>query len=197
MKNLTCGIYYSPNNKENDLEKINYICADKKIHIRFRDFSEKEIISGFEKKLTYLLSYLMNFSYLPKVVDKYDSQVLITDFLKTTDVMTIYNEIKLYTHIDNIKGFKLTKNYKKKVCKAFGEVNPYAFPLNIQDTVVKTGNLNSFLTNFKINLIDYLFNDNYVIIIHEARTAKLSKFKRKQIRKEEKKNKNYNLVELW
>ena len=45
---------------DTNAENINFVCSDNKIHFRFKDFIRPECIQGFEKKLTYLMTYLIN-----------------------------------------------------------------------------------------------------------------------------------------
>ena len=102
---------------------------------------------------------------------------------------------------DNFKGLKLLKNYKRQLrtCNYFGKLDPNCFPLNYSSDIPIAGSLNSFLINFgNISLDEYLFNDSIEIIIHEARIIKEDKFKRKEIRKNNKsKSVDSDFVELW
>lgn len=162
----TYKLVFVPSKEELKIDSSIYICSDGKVHIRFRDFNEEQEIRGFEKKLTYLISYLFNFCYLPKVLKKYSEKELITDFLKTNDVNCIVNLIKVFSHGKYFRGLKLAKNYRKRACKYFGNLNLDYFPLNKENSNIETiGNLNTFLTTFKISLEDYLFNDGYEIVL--------------------------------
>ena len=62
-RDLTCSVLYTPskNDLAIDSDNLKYLCRDNKIHIRFRDYNKKQVIRGFESKLTYLLTYLMNY----------------------------------------------------------------------------------------------------------------------------------------
>lgn len=198
-KKLTYSIYYTPSYDLKEHNDINYICSDNKIHIRFRDYNKEEIISGFEKKLTYLLTYLMNYSYLPKTVGNYDTKVLMDNFLKTDDVLEILNSISTYISAKVFKGFKLKANYKRSECLPFGCIDQDCFPLNCNDNIYETGSLKDFLEKLKINLTEYLFNDSYMIIIRENKGKTVNnKFINKQNKKLEKlRDSKLDLVELW
>lgn len=198
---LTVSILYTPTNKDWKKELPNYICSDNKVHIRFKDYITSERISGFEAKLTYLLSYLINYSYIPTLLVKTDNKVISDSFLKTDSVDDICSSIKFFMQNDNFKGLKLLKNYKRQLrtCNYFGKLDPNCFPLNYSSDIPIAGSLNSFLINFgNISLDEYLFNDSIEIIIHEARIIKEDKFKRKEIRKNNKsKSVDSDFVELW
>lgn len=199
MGKLTYSIYYTPNNKKSDFEDSNYVCSDKKVHIRFSDYNSEQIIAGFEKKLTYLFTYLINYSYLPNVINQSNIRDLIENFSRMSDILTINNIIMNHISLRDFKGFKVRANYKKKDCKPFGEITPEVFPVEwIDDTAVK-GSLDIFLSKLKISLDDYLFNDSYVIIIREDKYINFNKkFINKLNRKSErKKAKDFDLVELW
>lgn len=199
MSRLTYSIYYTPADDLLNAFPINYICSDNKIHSRFRDFNSEELIIGFEKKLAYLLTYLMNYSYLPRIIGDYDTDTLIKNFLKSSDVATIIAAVNIYNG-SKIRGIRLRKNYNKKVdCKPFGDTDSNCFPLNIKDDIIQCGDLNSFLSKLKISLDEYLFNDSYVIILREHREFEVNK---KFINKMNKKlsrlsSSNYNVEELW
>lgn len=197
MVTLTYKLQYTPVKEYINIDSSIYICSDNKVHIRFRDFNTEQIISGFEKKLTYLISYLMNFCYLPKVIKNYKEEDLIKDFLKTSDINTVINTIKVFSHGKPFRGLKLAKNYRKRACKYFGNLNLNYFPLNKENSDIETaGTLQTFLDTFKISLEDYLFNDAYEIILGNFKNKSNNKFKDKLLRKEERNNSSYDFVEL-
>lgn len=199
MDNLTYSIYYTPNAKNTDFDDVSYICSDKKIHIRFRDYNSEDIIVGFEKKLTYLLTYLLNYSYLPNVFGKYNERELMETFGRTNDVLDIINTIRRHLPLEELKGFKLRTNYKKSECKPFGDISTDVFPVEWVDKMAIKGDLQTFLSKLKISLDDYLFNDNYMIIIRENKTINFNKkFINKANKKTNRQNlSNLDLVELW
>lgn len=178
---------------------VKYTCVDNKIHIRLKDYKNKEIISGFENKLRYLLSYLLNCCYLPTVLNTIEEDKLLESFNKSSDMQNLTNMLKLNLIKFEFKGIKISKNYKRNRCISFGDIDMNCFPLTIEDNVIKTGSLFEFLHNFgDIDLIKYLFDDGYEVIIQEEREMKLNKFHRKQIRKNlERKIVRKDLVQLW
>lgn len=196
-KELTYSIYYTPNEDISN-EVINYICFDNKVHVRFRDFNSEMLIIGFEKKLSYLLTYLMNYSYLPKVIGMYDQATLIDTFLKSSDVAAIYSAIASNSCCKNFKGIKLKPNYKRGKCEPFGEVDINCFPTNYIDGLIQMGDLHTFLSVLKVSLTEYLFNDSYVIILREAKKLDINrKFINRQNKKQNKISSDFDIAELW
>ena len=192
---LTYSILYTPELKTSP--NINYVCSDNKIHVRFRDFNKEQIITGFEKKLTYLLSYLVNFSYINNLFDICDIKTVVNALLDSEDVKKIYNSIKYNKQID-FKCFRLTPNYKKTDCIAFGKVLEEVFPLEYDEFgALKQATLETFLSKLKIGLLEYLFNDSYSIIIHKKQDEDINeKFKNKETRKETRLE-NTDYIKLW
>lgn len=199
-KELTYSIYYTPN-AISDIDAMDFTCWDKKVHIRFRDFNKEEIICGFEKKLTYLLSYLMNFSYLPKVIGMYEEKALVDNFLKTSDVFKIVSAISEHISGEPLKGIKLYKNYRKSVTtlEPFGAVTANCFPLKSTDGIIQQGSLATFLEILKVDLAEYLFNDNYMIVIRENKAINPNKkFINKSVKKSNRcRMSNLDIAELW
>lgn len=197
MKSIIC---YIPNPLSES--NINYICSDNKVHIRFRDYDSEGTVAGFEQKLTYLISYLMNYSYLTDLIPPYNDNDAIKDFLKSSDLAEINSCIRSHTGNLNYRGIKLRKNYKKKDLhdyKSFGSVNINCFPILPVESVRHRGSLKTFLSTFKISLDDYLFNDNYVISIQNIDLSKVNtKFINKMNKKEEAmQRENMVVASLW
>ena len=137
---LTYSILYTPEERENP--GINYVCSDNKIHVRFRDFNSPQVIKGFEKKLTYLMAYLMNYSFTSELFGHCNEKTIINALLESKDVKTIYDVIKYDMQID-FKAFRLTPNYKRKAeAKPFGDLFDLAFPLKYDE--FQNNHLNSF-----------------------------------------------------
>lgn len=196
-KNLTYSIYYTPSSDNADTI-INYICFDNKVHIRFRDFNSEMLIIGFEKKLSYLLTYLMNYSYLPKVIGVYDDTTLIETFLKSADVAAIYSSISNNTCGKVFKGIRLKPNYRKSHCESFGAVDVNCFPVRRINGITQTGDLQTFLSTLKISLDEYLFNDSYMIILREDKKVDINKkFINRQNKKQRKLASDFDITELW
>lgn len=196
--NLTYSIYYTPNAQTTEDSAINYLCYDGKVHIRFHDYNDDMIIIGFEKKLSYLLTYLMNFSYIPKVIGVYTNEMLIDTFLKTSDLASIYAAIDQNSCSRKFKGIKLKPNYKRDNCQPFGAVDPACFPLIVIDGIEQAGNLNTFLSALRISLSEYLFNDSYVVILHENRQMNANKkFINKERKRQAHADAEFAVTQLW
>ena len=193
---LTYSIIYSPDLKTNT--GVNYVCSDNKIHVRFRDFNKPQMISGFERKLTYLMTYLMNYSYVSDLFKSCNEKTLMNILLDSADVEKIFNAIKYDKQID-FKAFRLTLNYKRKdELVAFGKLEQSAFPLDYDEFGnVKTASLETFLHKLKVGLLEYLFNDSYSILIHEKEETDVNvKFINKELRKG-RNNAHSDYIELW
>lgn len=198
---INYSIIFTNNSKELNKNLDKYICFDNKIHIRFKDFNAEEFIVGFEKKLTYLLSYLINYCYMPTLIGDYTNKEILTSFLLYNDVLKIIDFFKkdMESTVD-FAGFLLKPNYKKhrEKCKEFGETDIKFFPLQIKNNLIEAGNLNIFLKTFNINLYDYLFNDDYVIWLHDKEFKVNKKFDMRKLKKTNRQlNKDINIVELW
>ena len=161
---LTYSVLYTPDTKTNS--QLNYVCSDKKIHVRFRDFNDEQIISGFEKKLTYLFTYLVNFSKIKELFGVCSPEIVMQALLDSSDVKQIEDDLKYKKQID-FKKFRLFVNYKRDNCIPFGKIDNKVFPMELDERgVAKDGNLDTFLKILKVDLLEYLFNDSYSIIIH-------------------------------
>ena len=195
---LVYSLVYTPLVKDWEENHPKYTCSDNKIRIRLKDYNSSQLIEGFQAKLTYLISYLMNYCYLPRILTRSDNQTLLEDFLKTPDIRKINFAIRDFTGDEKYKGLKLCKNYNRKSnIKFFGDVDISCFPIEEENGIERAGNLALFLSNLGgIPLISYLFNDNYKLYIHETKPQKTSKFLRKQLRKEQN-NSQVDLIELW
>lgn len=197
MRSVIC---YIP--EELPQNELNFICSDNRVHVRFRDFDSPCVIAGFEQKLTYLLTYLMNYSYMRTTLILYSEDELIDGFLKSSDVAEINSCIRTESCNMKYKGIKLRKKYSKvknDSYKAFGSVNLACFPIHTEESMIKTGNLEVFLSAFKISLRDYLFNDNYIVIIDDIKTSEINKkFINKMNKKDYIASREFlDVVELW
>lgn len=196
---LTCVLCYVPR-KAKLIDQVKYTCLDNKIHIRFKDFNSPQTIKGFELKLTYLISYLFNYCYLPTVLRKDSNQTLLKNFLSNSDLNEVLRTIKVFITPTKTNGFKLGKNYNRKDNKFFGNVDINCFPLLEKDGVTEIGSLKQFLKTFGgIKLEDYLFNDGYEVVIKDINLeVKLNKYQKKDIKIQERnRNKTVDLVSLW
>ena len=191
------------NNKQNTVNDIDkYLCSDYKVHIRFRDFNKEELLIGFEKKLTYLVSYLVNYSYIPKLLSRYENEEILMNFLLYDDILKIIDFITNSISDDRVefKGLVIKPNYKKQQdnYKYFGDTDAKFFPLHIKNNLIKTGSLKFFLDTFNLDLYNYLFDDNYIIWLHNKQFKASRKFEIRKLKKANKQNnKAINVVELW
>lgn len=189
----TCSIVYTPIIKT-DYYNAKYVCRDGKIHIRFRDFDKSQLIEGFEAKLAYLLAFIF-------YEGNYSSK---EEFIKSNDIwlLNVYLKrgIEKYNNCE-YKGLLLLDNYNKKDKVTFGKHDPDCFPYPFRQysendiSYLEKSKLNVFTEELKIaNIIDFLFNDSYSIIIHKRKEIKENKFIRKQKRLKEKQS---ELFDLW
>lgn len=193
---LTYSIIYTPDSTRINSD-VNYVCSDNKIHVRFRDFNKPQTISGFEKKLTYLMTYLVNYSYISNLIKVCDEETIINAFSKSKDVLKIYSFIKHDKQID-FKNFRFNANYTRKdETLPFGKIEQSAFPLCYDEFgILKEATLDTFLSKLKVNILDYLFDDSYSIILHEKETKDLNKkFTDKETRKIH--NIKNDFADLW
>lgn len=188
--NLTYNLVYTPSLDDGyraDEKDINWLCSDRKIHIRLRDYNKPEVIVGFINKLTYLVTYLVNsgctasLESMRENPDKYLSTFCENDesFLHLVDF------IKSSLHDSRYSGIKVTKVYrKKKVNKpnSFGIISDGAMPV---EDGYKLGDLSFFIGEFRIPLYEFLFNDAYTLVLQEkpAPLACYDKFTRKSLNK--------------
>lgn len=195
MKDLTFSLCFEPNLESS--KEISYVCYDNKIHIRFRDFYKPEIIAGFEKKLTYLITYLFNFSYKKTIIGNYSDKDLIDGFMHSTDMLELLKILKM---CDEIDGIKLSINYRKNPNdNTFGSIVENCYPKNMYDNINYIGGLESFLRSIGLDLLVYLFDDRYYIQIKPPAPLQHvnKKFTNKLYRKQNKLISQPKLVELW
>lgn len=194
---LTYKYVFSPNEVKSDLLDINFLCHDNKVHIRLRDYTKAEVLKGFEAKLTYLITYLFNYNFLPKFVGKPDLKALLKNFNTKSDEMKELNEALRPYMQEDFKGIKVTANYRKSGnFSPFGTLDPDFCPtLKDGKLMISTG-LKFFLKSFNTTLQDFLFNDAYeVILVVEKEKILYNKFKNRQ---ERKKTKGQTVeVSLW
>lgn len=181
---LTYSLVYTPDFPRT--AAFNPICSDKKIHIRLRDFDKPQIIKGFERKLAYLITYLINYGDLSLVsmLNLCDQKTILKAFLENEDMKQLYRTIKYEKQID-FKSFVVKANYKKSEHVAFGNVLRSVFPITYDKFgAPKEGSLKTFLEKLKLTLLEYLFDDSYSIIIHKVSTQELNaKYINKENRK--------------
>lgn len=171
MKKIILG--YNPNKNFNNQE-FSPLCYDKKVHIRLDDFDTDKIVYGFENKLAYLLTYLLNYAITPFTND---FNVALESFEKLHLSIAIDKCIK--NRFPTYDGLLISPNYKKLSYKSMGKL-PIHYTINYNGY----GSLDLFLSELNISLDNYLFNDNYYLILTTFNTPDVySKYTNKQLRK--------------
>ena len=130
--NRAANLVYSFSINRQDISDINFVCSDDRIHFRFKDYIKSEIIRGFEKKLTYLLSYLFNFDYKLKNTTNKPFKEVLNDFLHTSDIIYLTKIIEDNITYKNFKGLKGRVSYNKTNATQypFGKINKEYFPVD-------------------------------------------------------------------
>lgn len=150
-----------------DMSKMKLTCNDNKIHIKLSNFNNPQIIEGFEQKLSFLITILLQIIYGLKYQNCYTKESF-NYFTSNFSHTAIYNII-----VDSIKnmdstccGIKINRCILKN-SKMTGEVqdniiNPLMEYYSGSDLIIK------FLSIFKVDtLYEYLFNNSYKIIISD------------------------------
>lgn len=197
MTELTFSLCYEPNMIISN-ENINYVFSDSKVHVKFDTFKSKQIIAGFERKLSYLITYLFNYNFKNTVVGNYDKKALIDTFKKCDDMLCIYKCIKDNICNKEIKGFKLNFNYNSKYKDLFGSIAENCYPVIIENDIQHFCDLDEFLSSLHVSLYDYLFNDRYYLVIKNKNIKDInSKFIRKIKNKNIDNFENSDFAILW
>lgn len=156
--------------------EYNPVCHDDKIHIRFKHYTSNKMIIGFEDKLTFLSVYLVN-SFLNslngkqefkadltmcKNTTKYNDDIFvkyITKFKDTTEFRILF---EIVSNKFNCKDIRFSPLYSHKdnpsVWDLFGHM------LSNMNTEYEKC-LSNFSKSLGISLQDYLFNDDYILLI--------------------------------
>lgn len=197
-----------------DLTKINFLCADNLIHIRFKKYSKEECIYGFEQKLTYLLTYLFTKNIYCKL---WESDIDLSSFedvwkfglkyfAESSDYKTLLSCIE--KKFPRCEGFNLKPLYSKinyeRAAQQFGEIARGAYPTKLTPYFIEDEiSLKTFLDVLKIDLDTYLFNDRYYLeIFNYSYSAKnvydkfLNKYKNK-LKVKTKRDKSFKEINLW
>ena len=182
---LIYKVVYTPNKDTKTLaidSDINFLCSDKKLHIRLRDYDHEEVISGFINKLTYVITYLIQRC---DVGTKSDDEI-ISNFVKNdTDFKNIdafLQQVFSSRGLD-YRGIKISKSYRKvKTSKntlgSFKEGTCY-----LEDNC-KFGDF-TFLTNsLGLDFVAFLLNDAVdLVITKDSLNNSYTKFVNKKLRK--------------
>jgi len=182
---LTFSLIWTPSIEPNSNAK--YTCSDNKVHIRLRDFNKPQIISGFEDKLAYLISFIF-FSEKDKTLKDLLSSMYLEDINVVLENYIVNKTGYKY------KGLKIKENYSRKdKHNIYGKIDINCFPFS---ELENCNYLDYFQQRFKINLYDFLFNDAYKIMIHKKQEQKENKFIRKK-QKQDLVSNDSDLYNLW
>lgn len=169
---------------ENSSGLVNYLCKDKYIHIRLRDFGlKKEVISGLEDKLTFYITFLFE-----KVVPQYLSENIhdIVDESKYNELFDMcinkfkcsdeYSDLMLAIHclypsclgINILPKYKRNKNTKDVILDKFGDTN--LSKQYIQEDFHKV---------FGLYVYEFLSNENIFIVVDKKKKVNCIKYVKK------------------
>ena len=177
---LNCVLNYSPRLEESKKVVDTYICSDHYIHIRMTDIIKPQVFRGFEKKLLYLISYLLHNG-------------------KDSEIINVEEALKRMVLVSKFKGIKILNNYKKTECVKIGDVALGVFPtINGQglDFFCKSFALDDHIKSTTDSILSFLLDSRYWIEVKEVKKEKETKFDRK-IKKRNLTTSESNFVELW
>ena len=192
-------IYYPETDKSS---YINYWYSDNKVHFKFLNINKKVILKGFEQKLNYLMTYLFNFSFAPTILrfntsqDSEQVKFLVKEFINSPEIKEVNDIVSWKIGDCDFKGFKVLLN--KKTTNLFGELPFSCAPLDIsKNGLVSKGSLSLFLRKLKVDLVNFLFDDGYILEIYNCKKdLKINdKFIKKTTKKHNKITANVN--SLW
>lgn len=171
MEKLTYKLVYTPN-KESFYSvcesNINFLCADNKIHIRLRDYDKEEVISGFIGKLTYLVTYLVNYVEGANK-DRFASDDDLLAWATSNINEYLGKLIRMDLHDDSFKGLKISKNFRRiKNYSKLGSIANGLCPYSHGQC-----SLSSFIETMRISLYDFLFNDAYEVVIVKSKDKRV------------------------
>lgn len=173
---LKCVLHYEISDLTREKNKVNYLCHDKRIHVRLRDFDKTQTIKGFERKLAFLITLSMN----PDNKTSWDDA--LAAYAISANGVNIASAIASYTDY-KAKGIIITPNYRRGKHNMFGNCRVGIEVLN---------------PIFKLGVSEFLFNDNYYLTLEKAKLVKQNKFEKKQIKKDNTEaTKTSDFVELW
>lgn len=168
---------------------INYLYKDGYVHVRLATFgTKKECIVGFERKLTFYLTYLMQ---------KEVQSILDLPSIKEARDKKNYQEIwkKCLECLKNSATYRLLDNYFEEYLGQFGykgiKILPvYSLKNKPKDAFDLLGEVKDAPSLKGFSYSD-LFRDSFEISIEEERIVDNSKFARKH------KEKSIDTYQLW
>lgn len=196
-------LVYAP---EIESTNVNYLYKDNKVHVRLSRFGHRyQIISGFEGKLSFLVTFLINDFVAKSMMSKNlidraskdkDNKVLkemIDSFERNSkDYKAVKENISEYMHRDNLT-FKIVPFDYKRLKTSLDKIGE-CYNLYIDNSCSNISGLYLFMLYFNIDssINSFLFDDCYYIEI-TRRSVKVNN--QKFIKKHAEKENDY--VKLW
>lgn len=125
-----------------------YVCCDDFIHVRLKNYTKPQIISGFVNKLSFVLTYLFNKKYTVTINDS-----KITDFKTYWDI----HSRKFIEFLNTTYPFFDTTNIK--ISKA------YAPSVKMTNPTEQFGNINCNDIINEVELLRMVFTENIDIVL--------------------------------
>lgn len=191
MKDLTVRVVYTPNRKAVEQKKE---CRDNTVHIRFRDYDKPMIISGFNAKLTYVLTYLFNLNYQISLTDAQEKDFSAFWRKHINRFLDEDPEARFVLHYTAEVEVQAYPNYRKKgydsPTRQFGSLAKGTYP---EDTFYS---IDSLITGLNlISLDEFLTNDKYELVIEE--NERVDKKYQNKVKKYKVKKKEIVESNLW
>ena len=195
-------LVYAP---EIESAEVNYLYKDNKIHARLGRFGHRyQIISGFENKLGFLITFLINDfvaknmmtkNFINQASNDKDGKLLktiISEFEMSSDDYRVVKEIIAdYMNIDDLT-FKIIPFDYKRLKSSLDKIGE-CYNLYIDESCSNISGLYMFRLYFDIeNLTSFLFDDCYYVEVTK-RSIKINN--QKFINKHAEKANDY--VKLW
>lgn len=193
---LTYKLTYTPSTDTGygaEEKNINFLCSDNKLHVRLREYDCETVIHGFIDKLTYLVTYLVNYVDFNSFVENKNIEFYEKEVNK---ILSEYIEHLL--HDVNYRGIKILPCYRK--IKQHKDLGFIPYNLCPYSNGSEKCSLHFFLQTLNTNIYDFLFNDSYEVVItkKENRSSVYSKFIKKAMTKTKNKQKeDKKVIKLW
>jgi hypothetical protein len=189
-------------------DDIDYLYMDGCLHARLKDYGwKKETVTGFEGKLNFLLTYIVNYyvqanlmtpEMITRMLDKNEWKKIwddVTDKISSGDCLKpVYGAINAIFGKDKCKGLSILPAYHKKTPR-----EGFIMTGGIKGLHVEEGEapINAFMNTFGVAdglVSDFLRDDSYSIEISPKVEIDYSKFITKH---KEKHKKSPEEINLW
>lgn len=141
------------------------------------------------------MSYIVHYSTSTSSFEQYSDKFILDAIAELKPVQTIYEKLYVNGGLD-FKKFKFFPNYKKNGGDMLGEIEVGVFPAEVKTADI----LENFEHTLHVDILSFLLNDAYAILLHKEKTKAIksanSKFKNKEVRKISH-IENNDLVKLW